>query len=678
MIPPSSDEPQTQREETFQPRSSRLQRRGSVCAWEDEALKAPNIYEFEEDLYTNAFLSVLSSSGPETQKRHGPVLHFCGFLFTPCLCLGFVVFIQVFALVGVADFVSTSWGLSLGGYDYALRDYAETNHSMQIANSEPLCGVFEQLEYEKEIPMSDGSTYMASDDHPISMAYKMPGGSWDSKNIVDDKSMLDESLLAVGDDFRTKTPKMIESQDSLRMMIERGGLHYWMSGSVYFLYHYSMSMLLAFVLIVEVRKIYRFSLMLRHFYGNDMIVPSGEPCFVHDKIIGKLEISALTRQAFAAGIGVIVLRIYVVVCLCAASFWLFLLSMSRMELIFNALALGFILEIDDLVYLALSSIFTKKMLGDLKEIELELKEIELPGELQKNAVPMHNIWIPIGWFCTACLYSISCRLGQIYMRKCYFAAIASVCLFLGPTPEVTSYPVVAPVPGFCESLLDAACAANVTGPASVNGPCYIADAPYVSKQVSSMNEPFEDMFDASGERRSWIEWGAPKEELLAIGWDSLPHSQRNVMRKICLQMYQPAATVDTRVVDDDTEEVMNGGPFFCPTEYIYPIIVPNPGNVTNIWDLSKEEIVMAVDKCRLSPDHPALAEYASRKMQTGKGNGARKTKKQTDKLAASSAQQTKLLLGRSKTMQMINHPRKRRPGHHHTLSARRAAFLDRL
>merc|ERR1719326_391705 len=81
-----------------------------------------------------------------------------------------------------------------------------------------------------------------------------------------------------------------------------------------------------------------------------------------------------------------------------------------------------------------------------------------------------SIFMLLGVFIAA----MYCRKIQVTGHTHQLHNAAALCLFAGPAP-LTMPNVVAPVPGFCESLLSLTCAPKVTGNGTQHGPCLITD-----------------------------------------------------------------------------------------------------------------------------------------------------------------------------------------------------------
>merc|ERR1711939_1069816 len=93
----------------------------------------------------------------------------------------------------------------------------------------------------------------------------------------------------------------------------------------------------------------------------------------------------------------------------------------------------------------------------------------------------------------ACFY----RYGQVELYTHQLHNAAALCLFAGPTPQAQP-DLLAPVPGFCESLLSMTCAPNVTGPGKQHGSCLVTDQNvFTSRSVMlyADSDLFENMYD---------------------------------------------------------------------------------------------------------------------------------------------------------------------------------------
>lgn len=166
--------------------------------------------------------------------------------------------------------------------------------------------------------------------------------------------------------------------------------------------------------------------------------------------------------------------------------------------------------------------------------------------------------------------------------------------------------VMAPVPGFCESLLSMTCAPNVTGVGSSHGPCLVTDQ-NIFKERSVMlygdGELFDGMYDSSGKRQSMTAWGEPNARLRNTRtWENEPNL--NLFRRVCTQMYQPRGTLDKRIVDPSLGLTMYAAPFSCPRKDLFQAVFGKAGQNFNDWstklDLRNPEIVAALDSCHNS------------------------------------------------------------------------------
>lgn len=197
--------------------------------------------------------------------------------------------------------------------------------------------------------------------------------------------------------------------------------------------------------------------------------------------------------------------------------------------------------------------------------------------------------------------AVSVRAWQVEAHTHQLHNAAALCLFAGPTP-VAQPNVLAPVPGFCESLLSMTCAPNVTGPGNKHGPCLITDQ-NVFKDHSMVlygdQAMFEGMYDEKGKRRSVAEWGEPKEKLLESTWQE--DKQLNLFRRVCASLYHPEGTVDRRVIDASTGSEMYAAPFYCQREKLFDAVFGGVQKDFDHWsqkfDLSEAKIVSALDGC---------------------------------------------------------------------------------
>jgi hypothetical protein len=207
----------------------------------------------------------------------------------------------------------------------------------------------------------------------------------------------------------------------------------------------------------------------------------------------------------------------------------------------------------------------------------------------------------LGVFCGAMLV----RDWQMRRNTEHLQSAAALCLFAGPTPQARP-DLIAPVAGFCESLLSLSCAPNVQGTAG-RGPCLVTNENIFQSQTivyPAEGELFEGMYDANGERRSMARWGSPRKQLVqSRAW--LDDKYLNGLRKACVQLYQPSATVDTRVVDESTGVKSFTAPFFCPRDKLFEAVFGRASENFDHWsstlNLQSPSIVAALDSCQEGP-----------------------------------------------------------------------------
>merc|ERR1712176_1512845 len=156
-------------------------------------------------------------------------------------------------------------------------------------------------------------------------------------------------------------------------------------------------------------------------------------------------------------------------------------SESAPELVMNSVGLAFVFELDVLIYKACKlfacSANMRKVLEDIDEgltfrIRVEYEKNENVNERESVGKPVKDttndivccrrrcstavvlapgiiVYIFILVYCTICLLS-----ARYLNLKTALSEVSSICLLMGPTPNMTSnYGVSFPVPGLCESLL---------------------------------------------------------------------------------------------------------------------------------------------------------------------------------------------------------------------------------
>lgn len=167
------------------------------------------------------------------------------------------------------------------------------------------------------------------------------------------------------------------------------------------------------------------------------------------------------------------------------------------------------------------------------------------------------------------------------------------------------------------------------GVGSANGPCVVTDqGVFTEWQATYKLYPNDQLFQGMGSEKSYMAWGSAQKGLFDDrAWTS------DLLRKICIQLWQPAHSVDHRVVDIAGGEKNWGAPFFCSRDLVYPAIFGSTrpvkgtsegteGSITfHMEDLRSDRAARAIDACR---DQHAAAFVVN---STSKAQAARPTAK---------------------------------------------------
>jgi len=547
---------------------------GHEDKWEEE-----HRFNLSQDVFTNMMISFLEV---DDDKSH---IARVGGQFIGVLVVLMCAFLQLCTAYAVYVHVNNNRHVNLNYINIAFEMFLTNNMTMPIALSQKICGEYEQIESEdgpnSVLMMPDGTRYSADDDTPLFYGVKMPGSSWDFWRLGPDRSIMDEALYVA----HNSTPWMV--QDGMALV-------FVLMMTMWFLY-----------IMVEYRSISRFARVTTHFILHPPPYDGSSPIA---RVDDGHELRYLTKNAKVAGVVIVVLRATVATSLLICGTYFLLYTTATMELIMNSLALVFILEIDNIVFQATASTLRQYLIEDLKAVAYPPVSNSYAYLFPVNKYA--KIWCPVLAVTVALVSAFICRWNQITIFQHRFLEAASVCMFMGPTPYGIQG-LVAPALGMCDSLLSTTCAPKVEGPGASHGPCVVTDRQAFKDSTVKLyvdGKLFSNMEDTNGTRKPAKKWGRPRQELRAPKgpWDGdLWHNQ---LRKACINMYQPGGHVDSREVDPDTGEVMNGAPFYCPKIFVFEQVfgrtagrlksgeVDNPDVVKSILDPKVQEAML---KCRM-------------------------------------------------------------------------------
>lgn len=140
----------------------------------------------------------------------------------------------------------------------------------------------------------------------------------------------------------------------------------------------------------------------------------------------------------------------------------------------------------------------------------------------------------------------------------------------------------------------------------MNGPCVVTNqGVFVEWQATYKHYPNEELFTGMDSQKSYTAWGSAQKGLFDDrAWTS------DLLRKVCIQLWQPMHSVDHRVVDTAGGEKNWGAPFFCRKDLIFPAIFgdtrPEKGTgegtegsiVFHMEDLQSDRAARAIDACK--------------------------------------------------------------------------------
>lgn len=573
---------------------------------------APHKFELEKDLMTNALVSCLEKdhSASNTARALVKVM--------PVLVMGTVALIQVLMTWAVWCYIQNNLVLSISGPILtAYEMFIGTNTTIPISLMESLCGRWEDLEMGEEnhgalsrITMPDGSVYGPDENYSLFYYLKMPTRTWDySRLSVNDRSVLDNILYAIHEGVSVNP----------------------LTSSGYSMLFVLMMTIWLFSLTGELRRFFHFACMIAHFALQK---PEEGDALQFNKEEGTYKIKYLDGTACFVGLLCIISRLIVTVAMAFVGTAFLYYTTIKIDLILNALAIEFVLALDNIIFFASVSSLQQNFISSIDPVPYGLPSTCCDW-LPTMTASVQKFLFSTGAISSNLVLALLIRSWQCQTFRKYFRMTAAICLFAGPTPGGQTN-VLAPVPGFCDSLLGATCAPAVTPNATAqeHGLCVITDQTVAHRPTLQfyLDDPalFDGRLDMLGNKKSWVEWseeGNPQLYEKDV-WARGPYQDK--MRKQCLQMYQTTGFVEDRLVDDDTGETMNGAPFYCARDSLFNAVFGQVGNFENgvameinmasidkVFDLSHPAVVAAIDRCNQTrslqhhPDWPSDASLIS-------------------------------------------------------------------
>jgi len=482
-----------------------------------------------------------------------------------------------------------------------------TNITIPKGQVQALCGDWEDIEINpgthgpfSQLTMPDGSLYKPSDAYSLFYNLKIPFRSYDYANMgLDDRAVMDLSLYVI--------------HEGLTLNPFTGGAGY----SMLFI---AMMAMWTFGILGELRTLFNNLSLAVNFKScnpdaaENFRIENDKYVMVNLPLRGRM---VLWVNVFTRGL--------VTTCLFLTGCFLITYTTGKMDLILNALALLFVLELDDMVFYATTSTTDQELLEDIEPVAMTVS-----GSWHQIASSMATLLFPIGPILMSIAAAFFIRWWQLKIFHNYWRMTAAICLFAGPTPGGDGR-FLSPVTGFCDSLLGAACAPEVIPKTTrdEHGLCVLTDQKigHTGSLYLYQDDPriFEGRYDKDGNKRSWVLWGKGMPELYQKKvWSVGPY--QDIMRKNCLQMFQVSGFVEDRLVDDDVGETMNGAPYYCERETLWKALFGKftegkPAateitmeNMEMVADLFDPAVVAAIDACSKStpvakyhPDWPSNA-----------------------------------------------------------------------
>jgi len=537
----------------------------------------------EPEFYTAAFVSPLHLH----QQRRG-YERLCGECFFTLGMLA-VALMQCLTVFGMASYLAEKDSGYMDEFKLGAGLFATGGATLSSRHAHDLCGAFNhiglnQLTGVNTLTMPDGTSFEGTSDMPVFHSYKMPSGSWTFHSIGGDDSYIDKQMRVVHDPSYWNIVDVFPD-----FRVEYGVLLVIMVGWLW--YH----------VLHELRKILKVAFVLNHLHSKGFVTDSKETTRL-DADTGTITITRLTLNAFLVGYLTVAMRAIVALMMLVWGTSLLTASWNKLSLVLNSLAIGIVFELDVIIAYAVIDHTTMQRIENIEPVTVTT----LRGVLDWRY--SCDLLFSALLFLTVFAGALCVRAWQVDVHTHQLHNAAALCLFAGPTPH--NLPdTVAPVPGFCESLLGLTCAPEVRGVGSHHGPCMISDTNIFHDESVMLyaddKHLFKGMYASNGTRRSVADWGAPSEKLTKTQtWQD--DQNLNLFRRVCAQLYHPESKLDTRVIDPSLGLTMYSAPFYCPRDRIFQAVFGNLSRTSsksdfNRWsskfNLKADDIVAALDHC---------------------------------------------------------------------------------
>jgi len=540
------------------------------------------------------FYSAALVSGLHLHQSRQPYERVCGECFFTLGMLAVAV-MQCLTVFGMASYLGEKDNGYMDEFKLGTGLFVTGDVSLGMEHVRDLCGTFNHIGLNKltgsgSLTMPDGTEFAGTPAMSTFHSYKMPSGSWNFHSIGKEESYIDKQLRVVhGADWTSIAAWMDLLISFQQFRVDFGVLFVIMVGWLW--YH----------VLFEFRKIVKFVFVLNSLHDKGLVTATKQTTRL-DPDSGSIEITNLTLNALLIGWLCVVCRLLVSTMMLIWGTSLLAASWNKLSLVLNSLAIGIVFELDVIIAYAVIDHNTMQRIETLAPIRTTREfSTRYLGDI------LFSILMLVGVFCGALLV----RVWQVSNHGHQLQNAAALCLFAGPAPQM-QHAVLAPVPGFCESLLSMTCAPHVSGPGSKHGPCLITDENIFHDKSLMMyadDHLFKDMYDVNGTRRSMNNWGGPQSKLLTTKtWEN--DKNLNLFRRVCMQMYQPQGALDRRVVDPNVGLTMHSAPFYCPRERLFEAVFGKAEKDFKKWsgtfDLNADAIVAALDHCHDSPPVAAV------------------------------------------------------------------------
>mmetsp|Transcript_42803 Transcript_42803/g.123726 ORF Transcript_42803/g.123726 Transcript_42803/m.123726 type:complete len:780 (-) Transcript_42803:197-2536(-) len=379
----------------------------------ESGLAAQSFVEVDPDLYTNVVLSILSPMDTLVTR----ILSLLLVVLVACLqwVLGFAIHSHVIYAMSWTNSSVTAQSMH-ELYDDLLHDGRLQYIRLEPKDVTQLCGDFQYDLIEQGLWGTNWTAYYEYS--------KVPVDNWHPWDIP---------------------PTDRSDLDTARFVLEN---------KEYMCVYIIVTFIWILTIINEMRLIFQSALAI-------MQLPTAAK--FNDKLLqqdgDEYQIVAITGSAKFVGLSCAVYRICITMYITWVGCQFLMWTATNIDLILNALALTFVLELGHITYKAAISSSRQNLVNKLKS----LRWADPTGLSPKypNALKMTMLVVVLGF---ACLITWGLRDWQHRAYTKMFQIVAATCLFQGPTPGYWSqFSATFPAPGLCETLLELRCEAPIVG-----------------------------------------------------------------------------------------------------------------------------------------------------------------------------------------------------------------------